>query len=76
MHRASTHLEPGGIAADEPNVIAHRAQVLAAAGREVVQHGDLRAVAHEAFDEMRADESRTAGDEVSHAGPVRHELGH
>ena len=52
LHRAPAHLEPRRIAADETDAIAHGAQVLATAGREVIEDSDVRAVAHEALDEM------------------------
>jgi len=60
------HLEPSGVAPDEADAIPDGAEVLASASREVVQHGDVRAIAHKALDEVRADESGAASDEVSH----------
>ena len=56
------YLESRRIAADETDAIAHGAQVLATAGREVIENGDVRAIAYEALDEMRANESGAAGD--------------
>ena len=67
LHGPPTYLEPCRIAADETDAIAYGAQVLAPAGREVIEDGDVRAGAHEPLDEMRANESSTAGDEVAHA---------
>ena len=52
LHSAATHLEPGSVTADEPNAIAHRAKMLAPAGREIVEHSDFRAVPHEAIDDV------------------------
>ena len=39
------YLESRRIAADETDAIAHGAQVLATAGREVIENGDVRPVA-------------------------------
>ena len=52
LHRPPARLEPGDVAADEANAIADIAQVLAPAGREIVEHGDIRAIAHEALDDV------------------------
>ena len=52
LHGPPAYLEPRRIAADETDAIAHGAQVLATAGREVIEDSDVRAVAHEALDEM------------------------
>src|SRR5712691_4839368 len=70
LHRPPAHFESRRVAPDETNAITHGAQILAAACREVIEHGDLGAVAREALDEMGANESSTAGDAVAH------ELGH
>ena len=67
LHGAPAHFESGRIAADETDAIAHGTQMLAAARREIIENGDVRAVADEPLDEMRANESSTAGDEVAHA---------
>jgi len=67
LHRPATDLEPHRVAPNESDPIAHRTQMLALAGRQVVEHGDLRASAHKALDDMGADESGAAGNEVSHA---------
>jgi len=67
LHCAPACFEPGDISPDETDATADRTQVLAATCRKVVQHGNLRAVAYEPLDEMRANESSAAGDEVSHA---------
>ena len=69
LHRPSAHFESRRVAPDETDAIPHGAQILAAACGEVIEHGDLGAVAREALDEMRANESSTAGDEVAHARP-------
>ncbi len=68
LRRAPAHLQPRRVAPDEPNAVAHGPQILATPGREVIQDGDLRAIAHQALDEMRADEPGAASDEVSHDG--------
>jgi hypothetical protein len=68
LHRAPAHFESRGVAADESNVIAHGTQILATPGREVIEDGDLCAIAYETFHEMRADEPGAASNEVSHAG--------
>jgi hypothetical protein len=52
LHRAPAGFEPRGVASNEPNAMAHGAQILAATGREIIENGDLCAVAHESLDEM------------------------
>ena len=69
LHCPPAHLESCRVAPDEPDAISHAAQILATARREVIEYRDLRAVAHEPLDEMRANESGTAGDQVAHARP-------
>ena len=45
-----------------------RAEVLALAGGEVVDDGDLVAAVEERVDEVRADEAGAAGDQGTHGG--------
>ncbi len=50
---------------DDPQIFMSRycAQVVAAAGREIVNDHNRFAVGQQAFDEVSADETRAAGDE-------------
>jgi len=67
LHCPPARLEPGHVAAHEADAIADVAKMFAAASRQIVEHGDIRAIAHEALDDVGADESGTASDEESHA---------
>ncbi len=76
LHRPATDLEPHCVAPNESDTITHGTQMLALAGRQIVEYGDLRASVHKALDDVGADESGAARNEVSHACPLRHEPGH
>ncbi len=52
LHRSPACLKPGGIPADEADVIADVAKVLASARGKVVEDRDLRAVAHQALHDV------------------------
>ena len=45
-------------------------EVLALAGRQVVEHDDVVAAFHQCIDEVRADEARSPGNQSPHAGRV------
>ena len=51
------------VAFDDVDVAGEAGEVLAVAGREVVEDADVGAVCEKALDEARADESGAAGDE-------------
>ena len=55
------------LALHELDLVLDVGQVVAVAGREVVEHAHLVAALEQAPDEVRADESRAAGDEDFHA---------
>src|SRR6185436_17801512 len=67
LHRAPARFESRDVAANEANAVAHSTEVLPLAGREIVQHGDFRALLDESFDDVGADESGAAGHEIAHA---------
>ncbi len=56
----------GDAALHHLDAIAHALQVLALAGREVVEHDDRVAAPHQGLDEVRADEPRAARDQDLH----------
>src|SRR5262245_40840852 len=64
LHRAPAGFEARDVAAYQPNAVTHGAQVLALSRREIVEHGDVRALLDESFDDVRADEAGAAGDEI------------
>ena len=67
LHCPPAGFEPGHVAPNEANAIANVAKMFAAASRQIVEHGNIRDIAHETLDDVRADESGTASDEESHA---------
>ena len=52
LHCPPAGLESGDVAPNEAHSIAEVAQILAAARRQIVEHGDIRAIAHEALDDV------------------------
>jgi len=67
LHGATAGLEPRHAAADEPDAVAHLAQVLTTPGGEIVEDDHVRAIADESLDQMRANEAGAASDEIAHA---------
>src|SRR6266487_2506873 len=59
LHSPPAGFEPGHVAPNEANAVAYVAKVLAAASRQIVEHGEIGAIAHEALDAVGDDESGT-----------------
>ena len=63
--RASACRRIGDAALDDLHAAKGR-EILALAGREIVEHHDVVSFSDEVLDEMRSDESGAAGDEKTH----------
>ena len=71
-HRFGTRRGIGDASRDEAHAVGDGGEILPRPAREIVEDDHLVPRRHEVLDEMRADESGSAGDQISHTqAPLR-----